>query len=42
MKTIARVRRGGQAMEIDAETRPGDIVLVRRATGSPPTAGSTC
>jgi P-type Ca2+ transporter type 2C len=41
MKTIARVRRDGQAVEVDAsELVPGDVVLWRRATGSRPTAGS--
>ncbi|HVK44922.1 MAG TPA: cation-transporting P-type ATPase [Micropruina sp.] len=36
MKTIARVRRGGQAMEIDAEQLvPGDIVLVEAGNRIP-------
>ena len=41
MKTIARVRRDGQAVEVDAsELVPGDVVLMEAATGSRPTAGS--
>src|SRR4029079_6024004 len=34
MKTVARVRRDGQAVEIDAEELvPGDVVLVEAGTG---------
>ena len=41
LKSIARVRRGGQAIEVDAEELvPGDVVLMEAATGFPPTAGS--
>jgi Ca2+-transporting ATPase len=40
MKTIARVRRDGQAVEIDAEQLvPGDIVLVE--AGNRPTPAGT-
>src|SRR4051794_26865384 len=36
MKTIARVRRDGQALEIDAEQLvPGDVVLVEAGNGVP-------
>ena len=36
MKTIARVRRGGQAVEIDAENLvPGDVVLVEAGNRVP-------
>ena len=41
MKTIARVRRDGQAIEVDAEELvPGDVVLVEAGNRVPPTAGS--
>jgi magnesium-transporting ATPase (P-type) len=37
MKTIARVRRGGQAIEIDAEELvPGDVVLMEAGNRVPP------
>jgi P-type Ca2+ transporter type 2C len=41
LKTVARVRRDGQVMEIDAEELvPGDIVLVEAGNVSPQTGGS--
>jgi P-type Ca2+ transporter type 2C len=41
MKTIARVRRDGQAIEVDAqELVPGESCWSRPATGCRPTAGS--
>jgi hypothetical protein len=42
MKTIARVRRGGQALEIDAEELvPGDVVLME-AGNRVPADGRIC
>ena len=41
MKTVARVRRDGQALEIDAtELVPGDVVLMEAGNQVRPTAGS--